>query len=49
MNRKKLLFLLVFLVTGELLTACQANYIWGVQRGTVAPSSSSDLTGINVQ
>ncbi|HAN2301134.1 TPA: colicin release lysis protein, partial [Escherichia coli] len=28
---------------------CQANYIRDVQGGTVAPSSSSKLTGISVQ
>ncbi|WP_112209650.1 colicin release lysis protein [Klebsiella pneumoniae] len=32
-----------------LLVACQANYIRDVQGGTVAPSSSSELTGIAVQ
>ncbi|HBS8163328.1 TPA: colicin release lysis protein [Klebsiella pneumoniae] len=31
------------------LVACQANYIRDVQGGTVAPSSSSELTGIAVQ
>ncbi|HDI5926025.1 TPA: colicin release lysis protein, partial [Escherichia coli] len=28
---------------------CQANYIRDVQGGTIAPSSSSKLTGIAVQ
>lgn len=32
-----------------LLSGCQANYIRDVQGGTVAPSSSSELTGISVQ
>ncbi|HGC4417935.1 TPA: colicin release lysis protein [Escherichia coli] len=32
-----------------LLVGCQANYIRDVQGGTVAPSSSSKLTGISVQ
>ncbi|WP_407065848.1 colicin release lysis protein [Escherichia coli] len=31
------------------LSGCQANYIRDVQGGTVAPSSSSELTGISVQ
>ncbi|MBD3696615.1 colicin release lysis protein [Klebsiella pneumoniae] len=35
--------------SGFLLVACQANYIRDVQGGTVAPSSSSELTGIAVQ
>ncbi|EEG9147740.1 TPA: colicin release lysis protein [Escherichia coli] len=35
---------LVFSIVG-----CQANYIRDVQGGTVAPSSSSELTGIAVQ
>ncbi|WP_106474252.1 colicin release lysis protein [Escherichia coli] len=33
----------------NLLVGCQANYIRDVQGGTVAPSSSSKLTGISVQ
>ncbi|EAA8999455.1 colicin release lysis protein [Salmonella enterica] len=32
-----------------LLSACQANYIRDVQGGTVAPSPSSELTGISVK
>ncbi|MBD3698232.1 colicin release lysis protein [Klebsiella pneumoniae] len=40
-------FILIF--SGFLLVACQANYIRDVQGGTVAPSSSSELTGIAVQ
>ncbi|RRE79485.1 lysis protein [Klebsiella pneumoniae] len=32
---------------GFLLVACQANYIRDVQGGTVAPSSSSELTRIS--
>ncbi|MKO33522.1 lysis protein for colicin E6 [Escherichia coli] len=32
-----------------LLSGCQANYIRDVQGGTVAPSSSSELTGISVR
>lgn len=48
MNKKNL-FLLAFLCSGFFLVACQANYIRDVQGGTVAPSSSSELTGVNVQ
>ncbi|MEW3546330.1 colicin release lysis protein [Escherichia coli] len=33
----------------NLLVGGQANYIRDVQGGTVAPSSSSKLTGISVQ
>ncbi|EEW1672404.1 hypothetical protein D9J28_25935 [Escherichia coli] len=33
----------------ERQTPCQANYIRDVQGGTIAPSSSSKLTGIAVQ
>ncbi|EHC9819169.1 colicin release lysis protein [Salmonella enterica subsp. enterica serovar Newport] len=31
------------------LSGCQANYIRDVQGGTVAPSPSSELTGIAVK
>lgn len=40
---------LILIVAALFLAACQANYIRDVQGGTVAPSSSSELTGINVQ
>ncbi|AYW28023.1 colicin release lysis protein [Klebsiella pneumoniae] len=36
-------------ITNDYLQQCQANYIRDVQGGTVAPSSSSELTGIAVQ
>ncbi|HBX3779929.1 colicin release lysis protein [Raoultella terrigena] len=49
MKKIKAIFLLVLIVVGFLLAACQANYIRDVQGGTVAPSSTSQLTGINVQ
>ncbi|MCY0629584.1 colicin release lysis protein [Klebsiella pneumoniae] len=42
-------FSFILIVAGFLLAACQANYIRDVQGGTVAPSSSSELTGIAVQ
>lgn len=31
------------------LTACQNNYVRDVQGGTIAPSSSSKLTGVAIQ
>lgn len=49
MKKANIIFLLILIVFGFLLTACQANYIRDVQGGTVAPSSTSELTGINVQ
>ncbi|ECJ2224820.1 lysis protein [Salmonella enterica] len=48
MKKKTGLFLIVIIVA-LFLAACQANYIRDVQGGTVAPSSSSELTGISVQ
>ncbi|EEP1514360.1 colicin release lysis protein [Salmonella enterica] len=41
---KKILF--IFCCYIFLLAGCQANYIRDVQGGTVAPSSTSTLTGI---
>ncbi|EAM9768860.1 TPA: colicin release lysis protein [Salmonella enterica] len=41
---KKMFF--IFVVLFFLLAGCQANYIRDVQGGTVAPSSTSTLTGI---
>jgi len=49
MKKEKAIFLFIFIVFGFLLPACQANYIRDVQGGTVAPSSSAELTGIAVQ
>ncbi|MCL0195997.1 colicin release lysis protein [Klebsiella pneumoniae] len=49
MKKVKTIFLFILIVAGFLLDACQANYIRDVQGGTVAPSSSSELTGIAVQ
>ncbi|EOH0857943.1 colicin release lysis protein [Salmonella enterica subsp. enterica serovar 50:k:e,n,x,z15] len=40
---------LILAIAAFFLAACQANYIRDVQGGTVAPSSSSELTGIAVQ
>ncbi|HCN7897831.1 TPA: colicin R system lysis protein [Escherichia coli] len=39
----------MLVLMASLLSGCQANYIRDVQGGTVAPSSSSKLTGIAVQ
>ncbi|EAN4084953.1 colicin release lysis protein [Salmonella enterica] len=47
--KKKTGWLLVLVIAALFLAACQANYIRGVQGGTVAPSSSSELTGLAVQ
>ncbi|WP_421659629.1 colicin release lysis protein (plasmid) [Klebsiella pneumoniae] len=49
MKKVKTIFLFILIVAGFLLAACQANYIRDVQGGTIAPSSSSKLTGIAVQ
>ncbi|AGT26971.1 MULTISPECIES: colicin release lysis protein [Enterobacteriaceae] len=49
MKKVKVVFLFILIFLGFLLVACQANYIRDVQGGTVAPSSSSELTGIAVQ
>ncbi|MBD3703704.1 colicin release lysis protein [Klebsiella pneumoniae] len=48
-EKGKVVFLFILIFSGFLLVACQANYIRDVQGGTVAPSSSSELTGIAVQ
>ncbi|EFA1503298.1 colicin release lysis protein [Escherichia coli S88] len=47
--KKKTGLLLILMVAALFLAACQTNYIRDVQGGTVAPSSSSELTGIAVQ
>ncbi|HBJ6962098.1 TPA: colicin release lysis protein [Salmonella enterica subsp. enterica serovar Duisburg] len=47
--KKKTGWLLVLVIAALFLAACQANYIRDVQGGTVAPSSSSELTGFAVQ
>ncbi|WP_102765614.1 colicin release lysis protein [Klebsiella pneumoniae] len=44
---RKRFFVGIFAI--NLLVGCQANYIRDVQGGTMAPSSSSELTGIAVQ
>ncbi|ENG7964224.1 colicin release lysis protein [Salmonella enterica] len=41
------IFLVIFTII--FLIGCQANYIRDVQGGTVAPSSSSRLTGIDTK
>ncbi|EGL8528188.1 colicin release lysis protein [Salmonella enterica] len=47
--KKKTGWLLVLVIAALFLAACQANYIRDVQGGTVAPSSSSELTVLAVQ
>ncbi|POK85848.1 colicin release lysis protein [Klebsiella pneumoniae] len=49
MKKVKVVFLFILIFSGFLLVACQANFFRDVQGGTVAPSSSSELTGIAVQ
>ncbi|EOD6656645.1 colicin release lysis protein [Salmonella enterica] len=44
---RKRFFLVIFTII--FLVGCQANYIRDVQGGTVAPSSSSRLTGIDAR
>ncbi|EAA3559057.1 lysis protein [Salmonella bongori] len=44
---RKRFFLVIFTII--FLIGCQANYIRDVQGGTVAPSSSSRLTGIDTK
>ncbi|EAB7496038.1 lysis protein [Salmonella enterica subsp. diarizonae] len=44
---RKRFFLVIFTII--FLVGCQANYIRDVQGGTVAPSSSSRLTGIDAK
>ncbi|EMG75069.1 colicin lytic protein [Salmonella enterica subsp. enterica serovar Newport str. JS09102] len=42
----KILLILFFIMT---LSACQVNHIRDVKGGTVAPSSSSRLTGVEIK
>ncbi|ECM9894820.1 lysis protein [Salmonella enterica subsp. enterica serovar Montevideo] len=44
---RKEFFLVIFTII--FLIGCQANYIRDVQGGTIAPSSSSRLTGIDTK
>ncbi|ENL4659543.1 colicin release lysis protein [Escherichia coli] len=47
---RKIKWILGLVIIGVIVIAgCQANYIRDVQGGTVAPSSSSELTGIATQ
>ncbi|UCQ02055.1 colicin release lysis protein (plasmid) [Edwardsiella tarda ATCC 15947 = NBRC 105688] len=48
-EEKESCFFISFIMLGFLLAACQANYIHDIQGGTVAPSSSSVVTGIKSQ
>lgn len=45
----KFLITIFIVFIAPVLSGCQANYIRDVQGGTVAPSSSYELTGIAVQ
>ncbi|WP_417323458.1 colicin release lysis protein [Enterobacter cloacae] len=44
-----MLLLISIIVFSVLLSACQANYVRDVQGGTIAPTSSPELTGISVK
>lgn len=47
---RKIKWIFGLVIIGVIVIAgCQANYIRDVQGGTVAPSSSSELTGIATQ
>ncbi|HAF2609622.1 TPA: lysis protein [Salmonella enterica] len=43
---KKITTIVIVFIIAPVLSGCQANYIRDVQGGTVAPSSTSTLTGI---
>lgn len=40
---------ILLLLAAIILAACQANYIRDVQGGTVSPSSTAELTGVETQ
>ena len=46
---KKITRIILLLLAVIILAACQANYIRDVQGGTVSPSSTSELTGVETQ
>ena len=46
---KKITGIILLLLAAIILAACQANYIRDVQGGTVSPSSSAELTGVETQ
>lgn len=46
---KKITGIILLLLAVIILSACQANYIWDVQGGTVSPSSTAEVTGLATQ
>ena len=46
---KKITGIILSLLAVIILAACQANYIRDVQGGTVSPSSTAELTGVETQ
>ncbi|HDI9979836.1 TPA: colicin release lysis protein [Escherichia coli] len=46
---EKITGIILLLFAAIILAACQANYIRDVQGGTVSPSSTAELTGVETQ
>lgn len=46
---EKITGVILLLLAVIILAACQANYIRDVQGGTVSPSSTAELTGLETQ
>ena len=46
---KKITGIILLLLAAIILAACQTNYIRDVQGGTVSPSSTAELTGVETQ
>ncbi|WP_407235502.1 colicin release lysis protein [Escherichia coli] len=46
---KKITGIILLLLAAIILAACQANYIRDVHGGTVSPSSTAELTGVETQ
>ncbi|HAK1939033.1 TPA: colicin release lysis protein [Salmonella enterica] len=46
---RKITGIILLLLAVILLAACQANYIRDIQGGTVSPSSTAELTGVETQ
>ncbi|EGG0547864.1 colicin release lysis protein [Escherichia coli] len=47
--KKKIGVSIILVLVVLCLTACQNNHVRDVQGGTIAPSSSSKLTGVAIQ
>lgn len=48
-SMRKITGIILLLLAVILLAACQANYIRDIQGGTVSPSSTAELTGVETQ